>query len=93
MLTMNLGGFMSRQWHNATSGAKFRKQIRKRAARTGGRSQSIEIRDESGFMVDYYMCDDEYQDLLHGDVDVDYQEKMLLEWRKKRKEEGRGNLW
>lgn len=58
MKTMQLGGFMSRQWDNETGGGKFRKQIRRRAIRMGG-AEAVEIRTEYGNLVDYIPSDAE----------------------------------
>ena len=38
MLTINLGGFMSRQWHDK-NGKKFRSQIRRREQRRDGAAE------------------------------------------------------
>ena len=60
MKTMQLNGFTSRRWHEGLSGKKFRAQMRRRAEKMGGTDDSVEIRDESGSLVDYYMCPTEY---------------------------------
>lgn len=60
MKTMQLNGFTSRRWHEGNSGKKFRAQMRRRAEKMGGADDSVEIRDESGKLVDYYMCPTEY---------------------------------
>ena len=56
MKTMQLNGFTSRRWHEGNSGKKFRAQMRRRAEKMGGDDDSVEIRDEDGRLVDYYMC-------------------------------------
>lgn len=88
-----LGGFMSRRWHEPQAGTKFRKQIRRRAQKTGRDAVSIEIRDDGGFMVDYYMSANEYQALLSDPVDVDAFEAMVRTWRAETEAKKAGNSW
>ena len=65
MITITLGGFMSRQWHNELGGKKFRTQIRRRACRSGG-AEAVEICDGSGALVDYIPSDAEARECGFG---------------------------
>lgn len=66
VITIRLGGFMSRRYVEQLSGKKFRSQARRRAQRMSDAANgaSVEVRDENGSLIDYLMGESEYKSLI-----------------------------
>jgi hypothetical protein len=61
---IQLGGFMSHQFANASGGKKFRSQVRRRAQGMAEDGSSVEIRDDNGRLVDCGMGEAERSSYL-----------------------------